>query len=81
MTKHLPVSDHAVLRYLHQVAGVDVEAIRQRIHDNTHKALAAGASGIISNGISYKFKHGKVASIWISQHHARPLTWPKGGDK
>lgn len=79
MTERLPVSDHAVLRYLQRVAGVDIDAIRSRIHDHTHQALASGASGIVSNGITYKFARGKVVSVWIAQHHARPLNWPQGG--
>lgn len=72
-----PVSDHAVLRYLERVAAIDVEAIRARINADTKRALAAGASGIVANGISYRFKYNRVVSVWIDQAHSRPLHWPE----
>lgn len=81
MTKHLPVTDHAVVRYLERVAALDINAIRQRIHDHTHKALACGASGITSNGISYRFAGGRVVSVWVAQVHMRPLEFNKDATK
>jgi len=80
MKKPIPVTDHAVLRYLERVAGVDVEAIRNRIYDQIKDPLAAGASGVISNGIAYRFIGSKVTTIWIEQEHIRPLIWQKDGD-
>lgn len=78
MTKRNPVTDHAVLRYLERVAGVDVEAIRDRIHRDIKEPLAAGASGVISNGIAYRFKNGKLVSVWVKQQHIKPLNWGDG---
>lgn len=75
------VTDHTVLRYLERVAGLDVEAIRTRILGDTSKALAAGATGITVNGISYRFEHGHVSTIWIAYHHARDLNWQDGDKK
>ena len=80
MKKPIPVTDHAVLRYLERVAGVDVEAIRNRIHDQIKGPLAANASGVISNGIAYRIAGGKVTTIWIEQEHIKPLIWQKDGD-
>lgn len=77
MSKQLPVTDHAVLRYLECVAGVDVEAIRQRIHKLTRHALASGATGITANGISYRIRTGRVRTVWLTQTHIRPLDWSK----
>ncbi len=76
-----PVSDHAVLRYLERVAALDVEAIRQRIEASTKTALAGGASGIVVNGISYKFRRGRVTTIFVSQNHVRDLNWPADRSK
>ena len=69
------VTDHAVIYYLEQVASIDVEAIRARIHNDTKKALTAGAVGIVANGISYRFKYGKIVSVWIDHQHHRSLDW------
>ena len=81
MTKRLPVTDHTVVRYLERVAAIDIDAIRQRIHDHTHQALAHGARGIVSNGITYRFAGGKVVSVYITQAHMRPLKFTKGRSK
>ncbi len=81
MTKRLPVTDHAVVRYLERVVAIDVDAIRQRIHDHTHQALAHGARGITSNGITYRFAKGRVVSVWVAQAHLKPLKWNKGEER
>ncbi len=79
MKKSLPTTDHAVLRYLERIAAIDIEAIRQRIHDDAHQALASGAAGITVNGIAYRIQGGFVITVWKEQCHARPLNWPDGG--
>jgi len=73
----LPVTNHAVIRYLEHVAAVDIEAVRQRIHEDTKDAIAAGARGITANGITYKFKDGQVTTVWLDQCHLRPIIWPQ----
>lgn len=58
------VSDHAVVRYLERVYGVDVKSIRKRIADATEDARKAGASAKISNGVRYCLSpSGKVTTI------------------
>lgn len=78
--QQLPVTDHAVLRYLQRVAEIDIEAVRQRIYNDCHDALAAGATGITANGISYGFRNGRVITVWIDQCHLRPIVWPQDQD-
>jgi hypothetical protein len=73
----LPVSDHAVLRYLQRICGVDVDTVRRHIHDETRLALHEGARGVQSNGVVYRIRQGYVASCFAgepgavkSQHRA-----------
>ena len=73
--KKLPVTDYAVLSYLEQVAAIDINQVRQHIFNDTKQALAEGASGLVANGISYRFRNGKVVSVWIDHQHKKPLEW------
>ena len=75
MSNSNSVSDHAVIRYLERVATIDIDQVRKRIHEDTKQALAAGASGIVSNGICYRFKNRKVVSVWIEHQQKAPLSW------
>lgn len=59
MTRPPPpvVSDHAVLRYLERVSGVDVEAIRHAIGVQVALGAALGASGVSVDGLTYVIQH------------------------
>lgn len=46
MTRRAVVTDHAVVRYLERVCGVDVEAVRTRIERTAQPGVAVGASAI-----------------------------------
>lgn len=59
----IPVSDHAVLRYLERVQGVDVERIRREIGARVDQAVDLGACGIIIEGYSYKIEDGVVTTV------------------
>ena len=76
----LPVSDHAVLRYLEQVCAVDIEAIRARIHGETRHAAAHGASGVTVHGIRYRIKDGVVVTVIVPAPAPRRLSWPEDSD-
>ncbi|AZV77954.1 hypothetical protein EBB79_08625 [Parasedimentitalea marina] len=58
------VSDHAVLRYMQQVQGFDIEALRRRIGRivDRHREHD-GASGVVSGGFVYKLQGGVVSTI------------------
>jgi hypothetical protein len=58
------VTDHAVLRYLERVYGVDVSALRRRIERVTAEARKQGASGLTSDGVKYTISHaGRIVTI------------------
>lgn len=56
-------SDHAVLRYLERVQGVDVERIRREIGARVDHAASQGACGLIIDGFSYKIEEGVVTTV------------------
>lgn len=66
----LPVSDHAVLRYLQRVCGVDVDQVRRRIYDDTALAAHEGAFGCKVNGIVYRLKGGYVTTVTAGEPRA-----------
>jgi hypothetical protein len=57
------VSDHAVLRYLERVEGVDIEAVRRKLSvDMIDKAAAFGCDTVVlGDGTRLKL-HGNVVS-------------------
>ncbi|MET4128378.1 hypothetical protein [Roseovarius sp. MBR-6] len=58
-----PVTDHAVLRYLERVEGVDIEAIRCRIGHLADRAIEMGANGVVSGGFVYRIDGGHVVTV------------------
>ena len=76
----LPVSDHAVLRYLQRVLGVDVDAVRRKIHADTRTASSKNATGLRVNGIVYRLKSGYVTTCFagdpwvVRRQHAAAAT-------
>lgn len=60
----IPVSDHAVIRYLERVQGVDVEAIRAEIGRVCQSGVEyPGASGVVVGGFRFKIKEGVVTTV------------------
>ena len=58
------VTDHALVRYLERVYGVDVQSLRRRIAGATHAARAAGASSVKVDGVRYIIsKEGRVLTV------------------
>ena len=58
------VTDHAVLRYLERVYGVDIKALKRRIERMTAKGRKAGAEAQISDGVHYRLsKSGRVVTV------------------
>lgn len=47
------VSDHAVLRYLERVGGIDVEALRRQIAERVKLGAQLGANGVSVGGHTY----------------------------
>lgn len=58
------VSDHAVVRYLERVKGMDVAGGRNEIGQKVDLCLDyPGASGVVVNGFSYKLQGNVVATV------------------
>lgn len=66
----IPVTDHAVLRYLERVCGVNIEAIRHRIGRKVDLCLDhPTATGVVSDGFLYRIADGRVVRI---VQHSQP---------
>ena len=57
------VSDHAVLRYLERVCGIDIEAIRIGIGRRVDDAARAGACAVHIDGFVYRIEHRNVVTV------------------
>lgn len=58
------VSDHAVLRYLERIMGVDVEAIRAGLLTNDVKAaIRAGATSVTIEGVKFRVVGSKIVTV------------------
>jgi hypothetical protein len=65
------VTDHALVRYLERVHGVDVEGLRKRIGRSVHSAVEHGASGVRINGVRYRLKQNRVITILPINGHLK----------
>ena len=67
------VSDHALVRYLERVKGVDMEALRREVGRVVDRAACTGASGVVVDGWSYKIQNGVVTTI-LAANQPNPKT-------
>ncbi|WP_439526198.1 hypothetical protein [Roseovarius mucosus] len=65
-----PASDHAVVRYLERVKGMDIDAVRREIGRVVEEGLEAGACGVISGGFVYRIEGGCV--VTVTRRHTQP---------
>ncbi|MBR9841190.1 MAG: hypothetical protein GYB50_25405 [Rhodobacteraceae bacterium] len=65
-----PVSDHAVVRYLERVQGVDIDALRKAIGHRVDAAVAdhEGASAVIIEGFRYCLTPEGVVATVLAVH-------------
>ena len=56
------VTDHAVLRHLERVQGIDIEAVRRELGFKVDAAIEAGATATISDGIKYVLVEDRLVS-------------------
>jgi hypothetical protein len=68
----ITVSDHAVLRYLEQVYGLNVTRIRREIGHVVANGVERGADGVQRGSVTYKLK-GRVVTTVISRSPHRKL--------
>lgn len=76
-SSRVPVSDHAVLRWIERHGFVDVEAIRRQIYAETREALHSGASRLTVNGTEYRMADGVVVTLLDVRASCRKLDWGK----
>lgn len=63
MSKLLRITDHALVRYLERVKGVDVEALRHEIASKVARAADLGACGVRVGGFNYRIEGGYVVTV------------------
>lgn len=64
MTRLRPhVTDHALIRYLERVQGVDVEAARRAVEEVVQPGVNAGASGIVTEGFRFCLSGQAVTTV------------------
>ena len=50
------VTDHALLRYLERVQGVDIDALRRELGTRVGRIARPGATGVQIDGMSYRLQ-------------------------
>lgn len=63
MKKLVRVSDHAIVRWLERVRGVDIEAFRAEIVATVQAAVDAGAKQISVGGVTYILDGAVVTTV------------------
>ena len=64
------VTDHAVVRYLERVHGVDIEGLRRRIGRRVDRGVALGAGRVKADGVQYCLS-GKTVTTVVKQELRR----------
>lgn len=59
----ISVTDHAVVRYLERVEGMDVERLRIEIGRIVERAAGLGANGVIVDGYRYVLADQAVTTV------------------
>lgn len=59
----LRITDHAVMRWLERVHGINVEFFRNEIVEIAGPAAAVGASALRKGGVIYVIKDGAVVTV------------------
>ena len=77
MTHRRPhVSDHAMLRYLERVVGIDVDLHRRDVERRVALAVELGACGLISDSFRYVISDVRVTTVTPASSDPR---FPRGG--
>lgn len=64
MTRPTPlITDHAMLRYLERVVGIDVAAHRHEVERRVSLAVELGASALVSDGFRYTISDFRVTTV------------------
>lgn len=63
VTADVRVSDHAIIRYLERVEGLDMDIIRAEILAIAGPAAAAGAKVLRRDGYTYIIERGAIVTV------------------
>lgn len=75
------VTDHAVIRYLERVEGVDIDAVRRVIGHKVDTALELGACAALVGGFRYVIAGGRVVTVHPQHLPDKRFGNGKGGDE
>ncbi len=69
------VTDHAIIRYLERVKGVDIEATRQEIADIVRRGVKLGAEAVVLQGMRYRLEGACCVTVIPArrQNHLPPM--------
>lgn len=66
------VTDHAVLRYIERVHGIDINSVRQEmLSPTTIAAMKAGAASVTVRGIKFVVNGMKIVTVWKASAERR----------
>lgn len=68
----LRVTDHAVLRWLERVEGVDVDSIKRRIARAVRRGVDHGAAGVILDGVTFYLQYACDEAVVTTTHSPYP---------
>jgi hypothetical protein len=63
MASDSPVTDHALLRWIERQYGLDVEAMRDELHEMTRSSVAACAVGCPAGDLWAVIERGRVVTV------------------
>lgn len=66
-----PVTDHAVVRYLERVQGVDIDALRAEIGRIADDGLERGAAAVNHDGFRYVLAGDRVVTVELQNRPER----------
>ncbi|MBN2740032.1 MAG: hypothetical protein JXR35_03925 [Rhodobacteraceae bacterium] len=69
MSKHPRITDHAVIRYLERVKGIDMDALRHEIGQLVARGYVQGACGVRVSGFNYRIENGVVVTVLQESRH------------
>ena len=73
MSRRPHISDHAMLRYLERVVGINVEAHRAEVEARVSRAVESQACGLISEGFRYILDDIRVVTVRPASSEPRNL--------
>lgn len=73
MARRPNVTDHAVVRYMERVMGVDVEAVRDLIASEVETAVALGACGLKKDGFTFRLEGENVVTVYRTHSDPRRI--------